>query len=73
MGSPMKVSIFGAGYVGLSFAACLAEAGHEVLCADADPARIEGLKRGLMPLHEPELETLVASGIAAGSLRFTAD
>jgi UDPglucose 6-dehydrogenase len=44
-----------------------------VLCADADPARIEGLKRGLMPLHEPDLETLVASGIAAGSLRFTAD
>lgn len=73
MGSPMKVSIFGAGYVGLSFAACLAEAGHEVLCADADLARIEGLQRGLMPLHEPELETLVASGIAAGSLRFTAD
>jgi len=73
MGSPMKVSIFGAGYVGLSFAACLAEAGHEVLCADADLARVEGLQRGLMPLHEPELETLVASGIAAGSLRFTAD
>jgi UDPglucose 6-dehydrogenase len=46
----MKVSLFGAGYVGLSFAASLAEAGHEVLCADADPARIEGLQRGLMPL-----------------------
>lgn len=73
MGSPMKVTIFGAGYVGLSFAACLAEAGHEVLCADADLARIEGLRRGLMPLHEPGLEALVASGIAAGTLQFTAD
>lgn len=73
MGSPMKVSIFGAGYVGLSFAACLAEAGHEVLCADADPARIEGLQGGRMPLHEPGLEALVASGVAAGTLRFTAD
>ncbi|MGJ7502064.1 UDP-glucose dehydrogenase family protein [Variovorax sp. ZT5P49] len=69
----MKVSIFGAGYVGLSFAACLAEAGHEVLCADADLARIEGLQRGLMPLHEPDLEALVAAGLAAGTLRFTAD
>ena len=73
MGSPMKVSIFGAGYVGLSFAACLAEAGHEVLCADADLARIEGLQRGLMPLHEPDLEALVAAGLAAGTLQFTAD
>ncbi|WP_295981270.1 UDP-glucose/GDP-mannose dehydrogenase family protein [uncultured Variovorax sp.] len=69
----MKVTIFGAGYVGLSFAACLAEAGHEVLCADADLARIEGLQRGLMPLHEPGLEALVASGVAAGTLRFSAD
>ena len=69
----MKVSLFGAGYVGLSFAACLAEAGHEVLCADADLARVEGLQRGLMPLHEPDLEALVAAGLAAGTLRFTAD
>jgi len=73
MGPSMKVTIFGAGYVGLSFAACLAEAGHEVLCADADPARIEGLQGGRMPLHEPGLEALVASGVAAGALRFTAD
>jgi len=69
----MKVGIFGAGYVGLSFAACLAEAGHEVLCTDADLPRIEGLQRGLMPLHEPDLEALVAEGLAAGTLRFTAD
>jgi UDPglucose 6-dehydrogenase len=69
----MKVSIFGAGYVGLSFAACLAEAGHEVLCADADAARIEGLQQGRMPLHEPGLEALVAAGLAASTLRFTAN
>ena len=69
----MKVSIFGAGYVGLTFAACLAEAGHEVLCADADATRIEGLQQGRMPLHEPGLEALVAAGLAAGMLRFTAD
>jgi UDPglucose 6-dehydrogenase len=69
----MKVSLFGAGYVGLAFAACLAEAGHEVLCADADAARIEGLQQGRMPLHEPGLEALVAAGHAAGTLRFTSD
>ncbi|MDR6888758.1 MULTISPECIES: UDP-glucose dehydrogenase family protein [Variovorax] len=69
----MKVSLFGAGYVGLAFAACLAEAGHEVLCADADAARIEGLQQGRMPLHEPGLEALVAAGQAAGTLRFTTD
>jgi UDPglucose 6-dehydrogenase len=73
MGARMKVSIFGAGYVGLSFAACLADAGHEVLCADADAARIEGLQQGRMPLHEPGLEALVAAGLAASTLRFTAD
>lgn len=69
----MKVSLFGAGYVGLAFAACLAEAGHDVLCADADAARIEGLQQGRMPLHEPGLEALVAAGQAAGTLRFTSD
>ncbi|MGJ7604507.1 UDP-glucose dehydrogenase family protein [Variovorax sp. LT1R20] len=69
----MKAAIFGAGYVGLSFAACLAEAGHDVLCADADAGRIEGLQQGRMPLHEPGLEALVAQGLAAGTLRFTAD
>jgi UDPglucose 6-dehydrogenase len=69
----MKVSLFGAGYVGLAFAACLAEAGHHVLCADADAARIEGLRQGRMPLHEPGLDALVAAGLAAGTLRFTTD
>ncbi len=69
----MKISIFGAGYVGLSFAACLADAGHAVLCADADADRIEGLQQGRMPVHEPGLGALVASHLAAGCLRFTAD
>jgi UDPglucose 6-dehydrogenase len=69
----MRLSIFGAGYVGLAFAACLAEAGHDVLCADADASRIGGLQQGQMPLHEPGLEALVAAGTRAGRLQFTAD
>jgi UDPglucose 6-dehydrogenase len=69
----MNIAIFGAGYVGLSLAACLAEAGHAVLCADADAARIDRLQRGQLPLHEPGLPALVAAGLAAGTLRFTSD
>jgi UDPglucose 6-dehydrogenase len=69
----MRLSIFGAGYVGLAFAACMAEAGHDVLCADVDAARIEGLQQGRMPLHEPGLEALVAAGTRAGRLQFSAD
>ena len=69
----MKIGIFGAGYVGLSLAACLAEAGHAVWCADADGARIDGLQRGQLPLHEPGLPALVSAGLAAGTLRFTSD
>lgn len=69
----MKLTIFGAGYVGLAFAACMAEAGHDVLCTDPDAARIDGLRQGRMPLHEPGLEALVGAGLAAGTLRFGDD
>jgi len=69
----LKLAVFGAGYVGLSFAACMAEAGHAVLCADTDAPRIAGLRAGRMPLHEPGLGALVARETAAGRLRFTDD
>ena len=69
----LKLAVFGAGYVGLSFAACMAEAGHAVLCADTDAPRIAGLRAGRMPLHEPGLGALVAQQTAAGRLRFTDD
>ncbi len=69
----MHISIVGAGYVGLVTAACLAHIGHEVVCLDVDAARIERLRGGDLPVHEPGLDELTAEGFANGQLRFTVD
>ena len=64
------VAVLGCGYVGLTTGACLAELGHDVVCADVDRRKLETLQRGDLPFVEPELEGLVASGMAAGRLQF---
>ena len=69
----MKLSIFGAGYVGLVSAACLAEVGHHVVCMDVDPIKIDQLKTGILPIWEPGLEVLVERNVKEGRLHFTAD
>ena len=69
-GSAAAVAVIGAGYVGLTTAACLAELGHRVVCTDIDGARIAALKRGEVPIHEPGLADLVKSGLAANRLAF---
>ena len=69
----MRVTIFGSGYVGLVTGACLADAGNHVLCVDIDEAKIERLKRGEMPIHEPGLEPMVKRWSEAGRLKFTTD
>ncbi len=69
----MKVTIFGSGYVGLVSGACLADAGNHVLCVDIDPARIELLNRGEVPIHEPGLDVLIRRNREAGRLEFTTD
>jgi UDPglucose 6-dehydrogenase len=65
------VTVFGAGYVGLVSAACLASVGHHVVCVDTDALRVARLARGEVPIHEPGLDALIARGMAAGRLRFT--
>ena len=65
----MKVTVFGSGYVGLVTGACLADAGNHVLCVDVDADKIERLKRGEVPIHEPGLERSIRrnSGKPGGS------
>lgn len=69
----MKITMIGAGYVGLVSGACFADFGHDVVCVDLDPAKIEALRAGVMPIYEPGLGHLVASNVQAGRLSFTTD
>ena len=66
----MRLSVIGAGYVGLVSGACFAELGHSVLCIDNNPAKIDAIRSGQMPIYEPGLDALVARNIAAGRLTF---
>jgi UDPglucose 6-dehydrogenase len=67
----MKVAIVGTGYVGITTGVCLAWIGHEVTCLDTDPAKVESLRRGVPPIYEPGLETLLSQ--VTSELRFTTD
>ncbi|MGH7570427.1 MAG: UDP-glucose dehydrogenase family protein [Gemmatimonadota bacterium] len=69
----MNLGVFGAGYVGLVTATCLAEMGHDVICCDIDPDRVERLRRGVVPIYEPGLEEIVRSNMQEGRLCFTTD
>jgi len=69
----MKVSIYGAGYVGLVTGACLADAGNDVLCVDIDEERVAALKRGEIPIYEPGLSKIILNNYEVGRLKFTTD
>lgn len=68
-----SITVVGAGHVGSVTAACLASAGHEVTCVDANPERVEAMRRGRSPVAEPGLAELLAQVLSAGRLRATAD
>jgi UDPglucose 6-dehydrogenase len=66
-----RVTVIGTGYLGTTQAACLAEAGFEVLGVDTDPAKVVALSAGSVPFYEPDLPELVRRHVSTGRLRFT--
>lgn len=68
----MNITVIGAGYVGLTAAACFASTEDiRIVCFDLDSSRIQQLSRGMCPIREPGLEALIRQGLASGKLSFT--
>lgn len=66
----MNIIVIGAGYVGLVTGTCFAELGNQVSCIDVDHAKVDRLKKGILPIYEPGLEPMLLSNVAEGRLSF---
>lgn len=69
----MKIAMIGTGYVGLVSGVCFSDFGHDVVCVDKDPGKIDRLRAGEIPIFEPGLQDLMAKNVAAGRLSFSLD
>jgi len=69
----MKIAVLGTGYVGLVSGVCFSDFGHDVVCVDKDPRKIERLNNGEVPIFEPGLDRLMERNVEAGRLSFTLD
>lgn len=69
----MRVCTIGTGYVGLVTGACLAHIGHDVICVDNNPAKVELMKAGNSPIYEPGLSEIMQTAMSTGRLQFTTD
>jgi len=69
----VKISVFGAGYVGLVTGTCLSDLGNEVILVDINEERINNLTKGILPIYEPGLEEIVKRNYEKNRLSFTTD
>lgn len=67
----MKIGVIGTGYVGLVTGVCFADSGNHVICVDNNPAKLESLKNGEIPIYEPGLKPLFDRSVREGRLEFT--
>ena len=67
----MKIAIVGTGYVGLVTGTCLADTGNDVICVDIDKEKVEKLNNNIIPIYEPDLDTLFHRNVTSGRLKFT--
>jgi UDPglucose 6-dehydrogenase len=66
-----KIAVVGTGYVGLVTGTCFAETGNQVICIDIDADKVEKMKYGIIPIYEPNLDTIFERNISAKRLSFT--
>ena len=69
----MNITVIGTGYVGLVTGACFSKMGHKVYCVDIDETKINNLKKGILPIFEPHLRTIVLDSQNRGDLIFTTE
>jgi len=69
----MRITVFGAGYVGLVAGTCFADSGNDVVLVDVDESRVADLNGGRVPIYEPGLEELIRRNVTEERLSFTAD
>src|SRR5690242_7909245 len=69
----MRIAMIGTGYVGLVSGACFADFGHHVTCVDKDERKIEALRKGSIPIYEPDLDRLVEDNVRGGRLDFATE